>query len=207
MKFLSSVRRGRKKSDASQGGNSQASAEESQSGTQGSHTGKSKRRPSLFAFSPRLRTDSAAEAGTGVGAPSRDLPPCIALRLRVRGVSRYRVCSADPQGEYAADNWVLMVGEFQQDFFLPAAMLGPKSGRDGVGEGAGGVEPLSLGKSGELGSKGNTDREMGTGPSTSNGAGSGAGSEGGGGSFALGCIAMTDRLVTITAEECPPEHC
>ncbi|KAJ1436613.1 hypothetical protein B484DRAFT_428568 [Ochromonadaceae sp. CCMP2298] len=137
MKFLSSVRRGRKKSDASQGGNSQASAEESQSGTQGSHTGKSKRRPSLFAFSPRLRTDSAAEAGTGVGAPSRDLPPCIALRLRVRGVSRYRVCSADPQGEYAADNWVLMVGEFQQDFFLPAAMLGPKSGRDGVGEGAG----------------------------------------------------------------------
>mmetsp|Transcript_29099 Transcript_29099/g.58091 ORF Transcript_29099/g.58091 Transcript_29099/m.58091 type:complete len:1347 (+) Transcript_29099:82-4122(+) len=46
--------------------------------------------------------------------------PCFCLRIRVQGVSRYRVCSADPQGEPDLDNWAVVVGTFRQTFLVPA---------------------------------------------------------------------------------------
>lgn len=49
---------------------------------------------------------------------------CVCVRLRVRGVSRYRVCSADPQGEPEEDNWAAMEGAFSQTFYVPAAVEG-----------------------------------------------------------------------------------
>ena len=90
----------------------------------------------------QLPLDPAAHAAATVGlrvrdasgveteVPSRNSSPadnkkaCVCVRMRVRGVSRYRVCSADPQGDPAQDNWAVMEGAFTQTFFVPAAVEG-----------------------------------------------------------------------------------
>ncbi|KAJ1429276.1 hypothetical protein B484DRAFT_419185 [Ochromonadaceae sp. CCMP2298] len=64
--------------------------------------------------------------GSGWGVEDREeayevVPKCYALRLRVRGVSRYRICTTDPQGS-CEDNWACIVGVFTQTFFLPATV-------------------------------------------------------------------------------------
>ena len=82
---------------------------------------------------------------------------CYCVRLKIHGLSRYRVCTTDPQGEENEDNWASMVGVFSQNFFIPVA------------------SQQSL----------NADDQFGT--------------------LSLGRLAMTDRLVSIAAEEWKPQ--
>jgi hypothetical protein len=83
---------------------------------------------------------SAKLESSGVGADAEQAgradASCLCVRLRVRGVSWYRVCSADPQGDPAEDNWATVVGTFEQTFLVPAcAPADPTQGGSGEDEG------------------------------------------------------------------------
>ena len=67
-----------------------------------------------------VRYTSADHNLDDVGGDPEPYQPCLCLRIQVKGVSRYRVCTGDPQGIPEEDNWATMVGTFQQTFLVPA---------------------------------------------------------------------------------------
>lgn len=114
------------------------------------------------------------KSGSSESGPAEE--PAFCIRLRVQSVSRYRVCSADPQGVPEQDNWATMVGVFSQTFFVPAvaevAALPHLFQHEGGGN-------SSSSNTSQHGSKHVASTSM---------------------ACKLGKLAMTDRLVTISTE-------
>lgn len=59
---------------------------------------------------------STEGSGPGAGVGRGRCSHCV--RVEVRAVSKYKICSADPQGDERLDNWAVVAGTFSQTFLI-----------------------------------------------------------------------------------------